>query len=60
VIKGNNVQPKRIGDVETAEWQELFEFYQKLERRERQPKVRALALAAMCVPVVVGMLNLVH
>ena len=54
------MQPRRIGHKETAEWQELFQFYQSLERRERQPKLRGLTLAAMCVPVVVGMLSLVH
>jgi hypothetical protein len=54
------MQPRRIGQKETAEWYELYEFYRTLERRERQPQVRVLTLAAMCVPFVVSMLSLVH
>jgi hypothetical protein len=55
------MQPRRIGNVETAEWRELYQFYLGLERREREPKqLKALAIAAVCLPVVVSMIGLVH
>ncbi|HEY9791301.1 MAG TPA: hypothetical protein V6D22_12940 [Candidatus Obscuribacterales bacterium] len=51
------MQARRIGQPETAEWQELYEFYLGLERRERRQSVRTLALAIFCVPVVMSLLS---
>jgi hypothetical protein len=53
------MQARRIGHPETAEWQELYEFYLGLERLERRQGTRTLALAAFCVPVVMSLLAFV-
>jgi hypothetical protein len=48
---------RRIGQPETAEWQELYQFYLGLERRERlQHNHRTLAVAAFCLPVLMSVL----
>lgn len=52
------MQPRRIGHVETPEWRELYDFYRRLERRERMPRFVALAIAVL--PLAIGVLSVAH
>jgi hypothetical protein len=49
----NHKHPRRIGDIETAEWHELYDFYRALKWREWRPRLLALAAASILTPIAV-------
>ena len=50
------LQPRRIGQQETAEWHELYRFYLQLERSQRREGLRKalISVTVACVPLAIS------